>query len=90
MKFVFKTVKMNIVAFWAITTCGFMGEHQCFEEISWLTFSSKDEDGSRFLRNVGNCQKITSESREPKDNNRQYQCSPSFISSYQHTERVKP
>jgi len=48
---------MVTVVFWAMTTCGFVGEHRRFEEISCLLFSSEDEDGSRFLRNVGNCLK---------------------------------
>lgn len=78
MKLVFKTVKMNTVAFWAMTTCGFVGERQRFEEISCLIFSSEDEDGSRFLCNVGNCLKITPESREREDSNRQHHCS-SFL-----------
>jgi hypothetical protein len=40
MKFVFKTAKMNTVAFWAMATCGFVGEHRRFEEIFCLLFSS--------------------------------------------------
>jgi len=85
MKFVFKTVKMNTVAFWAMISCGFVGEPRRFEEISCLLFSSEERMAAGFFATLATVYIITSESREREDNNHQYQCSSFlhiFIATY--------